>query len=324
MFKNYFYHNSIERKAGFLLLSAVFVLWILAWLWPYFVIRQPIDFDSFSQKIIDFENDIALSEAAAQAARENKWKEQQQKYKNRKNRYSKYKTATTANKEDPEEEEEDIELFDFDPNTASEAELLALGLSPNIVRNILNFRGKGAVFRQKSDLAKIYGLKEDDYIRLESFISLPDSIERRSNPGPNIESAATDPIEINTATAEDFRKLKGIGPSFAERIVKYRNALGGFVKVEQLAEVYGLPDSVFLKIQSSLRCNSATIKKININTADIETLKAHPYLRWKHAKAIVQWREENGNYKDIELLRSLMEFDDNEGTYWKIAPYLIR
>jgi competence protein ComEA len=48
-------------------------------------------------------------------------------------------------------------------------------------------------------------------------------------------------IDINTATAEELaRELVYVGPVKAQRIVEYREKIGGFVSPEQLLEVYGI------------------------------------------------------------------------------------
>ena len=45
-------------------------------------------------------------------------------------------------------------------------------------------------------------------------------------------------ISINSATKEDLMALKGIGETFADRILNYRNKLGGFVEVAQIEKLY--------------------------------------------------------------------------------------
>ena len=47
-------------------------------------------------------------------------------------------------------------------------------------------------------------------------------------------------ININTATVEELVVLKGIGPKYAERIVRYRKANGPFMKVEDIIMVKGV------------------------------------------------------------------------------------
>ena len=50
-------------------------------------------------------------------------------------------------------------------------------------------------------------------------------------------------LDINTATAEDFDALPGIGLVLAQRIVAYREELGGFQAVEELLQVNGIGDA---------------------------------------------------------------------------------
>lgn len=327
MLKSYFYHNSTERKATAFLLILIALLWGLSWAWGYFVSVEKVDFTDFKAEVQAFEGDIALSELLAAEERDAAYK---QKY--RKSYYSsdfEEDSPPYHKKKYSKDNEPKVAVvapFPFDPNIASETELLSLGLSNRTVHSIINYREKGGIYRIKADFGKIYTLEATDYARLASFLQLPDTLERRQYAASKTfeprEKAAPIIIDINKATAEDFQKLRGIGASFATRIVKYRNALGGFAKLEQIGEVYGFPDSVFLKIRPQLICSAPHIQKININTANAELLKTHPYLRWRHANAIVRYREQNGLYKSVEMLRTLMEFDDAEGTYWKVKDYL--
>jgi competence ComEA-like helix-hairpin-helix protein len=114
--------------------------------------------------------------------------------------------------------------------------------------------------------------------------------------------------------------LPGIGSKLANRIVTFRDKLGGFHSVEQVKEVYGIPDSTFKKIKLYLKCEGLGIKRININTADLETLKSHPYIKWNIANAIVSYRQQHGNYASSnDLLR--IEIITAE-VLQKLAPYL--
>ena len=87
-----------------------------------------------------------------------------------------------------------------------------------------------------------------------------------------------------------------------------------------MAETFGLPDSVYRKIQPLLVNTQTEVNKININQAPTETLKAHPYIRYALANAIVQYRKQNGNFTRVEDIKKIMMVDEN--LYRKIAPYL--
>lgn len=47
-------------------------------------------------------------------------------------------------------------------------------------------------------------------------------------------------INLNTATAEQLISLPGIGPSYTERILTWRNKHGSFTSIEQLLEIKGI------------------------------------------------------------------------------------
>ena len=53
-------------------------------------------------------------------------------------------------------------------------------------------------------------------------------------------TAATGPINLNTATLEQLDTLDGVGPAIAQRILAYRQQHGGFRSVDELAEVPGI------------------------------------------------------------------------------------
>lgn len=315
MWKTYFYHTKSERLATVFLIFLLILLTALSWSFSFWSNQQVSDKGDFEQEVEAFEADIAWVEKQAAAARQAK------KSKYKKNYYPKKQSQQQT-----EGEEIVQSFFNFNPNLASKEDFLRLGLSGRTAQSIINYREKGGEFRVKSDLAKIYTLDAEDYQQLEAYIDLPDSLSRRrpvrsADPASSLKKEQVLMLDINLATAKDFQKLRGIGPAFSKRIVKYRNALGGFVSIDQLGEVYGLPDSTFLRIRPFLQSNGQ-IQKINLNTSTAEELKSHPYLRWKHANAIVRYRNENGPFTDPEILRTFFEFDDGEGTYWKIKPYL--
>lgn len=59
-------------------------------------------------------------------------------------------------------------------------------------------------------------------------------------------------IRINTATIEDLDRLSGVGPAIAQRIIDYRNKVGGFKSIEELKLVSGIGDKMFEKIKDEI------------------------------------------------------------------------
>ncbi|HEX2628314.1 MAG TPA: helix-hairpin-helix domain-containing protein [Chitinophagaceae bacterium] len=215
-------------------------------------------------------------------------------------------------------------LFYFDPNTLDEAGWRKLGLRDKTIHTILNYVSKGGRFRKPEDLSKIYGLFKDEYARLEPYIRIEQTItENRLSP---VEPALPKQpklyamVDINTADTSAFIALPGIGSKLALRIVNFREKLGGFYRVEQVGETFGLADSVFQKIKPRLQLNPIETKKININTASIDELKQHPYIRFALAKAIIAYRDAHGEFAQKEDLKKIMLI--TEDVFRKIDPYI--
>lgn len=206
-------------------------------------------------------------------------------------------------------------LFAFDPNTIDKNTWIELGVREKTATGILNYISKGGRFRQPEDLNKIWGIDEAHkarllpYVRITPSANVPKAYADKKWPEskPYVYTPKTvEPININTADTLEWATLPGIGAGYARRIVKFRDRLGGFYDVKQIAETFGLPDSTYQKILPYLRCNPNETQKININTASEENLKLHPKIRWQLAKVIVAYRTQHGNYKDINELRNIM------------------
>ncbi len=223
-------------------------------------------------------------------------------------------------------EQSNAVLFAFDPNTASAAEWKQLGLRDKTIQTILNYRAKGGKFFKPEDMQRIYGLRPADYERLKPYVQI--ATQRKEQPSTFITTetkaerkeytAAV--IDINTADTVEWKKLKGIGSGYARRIVNFRSKLGGFISVDQVKETYGLPDSVFQQIKPQLRFDASTIQQIDLNKATVEQLKAHPYIAYAVANAIVQYRNEHGEFSSVTDIRKIGAIDAT--LFTKIAPYL--
>jgi competence ComEA-like helix-hairpin-helix protein len=178
---------------------------------------------------------------------------------------------------------------------------------------------------------RIYGIDTAHYEQLEPYILLPEKITYQQKSFPTYEKKTfpkseyekkdyTVKVDINTADTTELKKLKGIGIGYAKRIIKYREELGGFIRIEQLSEVWGLTPETFEKCLPQVIISNQNIKKININTASAEELKKHPYIFWKTANAIEKYRKANGNYKSLNDLKKIHLLD--EEIINKIKPYL--
>lgn len=118
-------------------------------------------------------------------------------------------------------------------------------------------------------------------------------------------------IELNKADTSGLKKIPGIGIGYANRIVKYRNLLGGYVSLSQLKEVYGLDDDLYERITPYITIGGG-VRKIEINTISFDDLKRHPYINYKQASIIVDLRERKGKIDSLDRLALLDEFSDHD------------
>ncbi|MBR1835537.1 MAG: helix-hairpin-helix domain-containing protein [Bacteroidales bacterium] len=128
-------------------------------------------------------------------------------------------------------------------------------------------------------------------------------------------------FELNEADSMDLVQLYNIGPTMARRILRYRAMLGGYCRLEQLKEVYGMDSARYADITPHLTVNPSLVVQLDINTASVDQLKRHPYLDYYQAKAIVRQRDVSGFYTGVADLLNI-PIIDNE-TYNLIEPYLI-
>lgn len=144
--------------------------------------------------------------------------------------------------------------------------------------------------------------------------------QRYSRGHSDYEKRLVSPIIINGADTSDLLPLPGIGNKLAARIITFRDKLGGFYCVEQIAETYGLPDSIFQRIKHSFKIQPGEVTAMDLNMVSIGQLKLHPYFRWNVANAIVQYRNQHGNFSAVEDLRKIDVVTPD--VYEKIAHYL--
>lgn len=107
-------------------------------------------------------------------------------------------------------------------------------------------------------------------------------------------------IDINIADTSDFKSLKGIGSYYAKKIINFREKLGGFYKIDQLKEVYGIDPDIIDNNIERLSIGVSSVVKLNINKLSDKELKKHPYISWQVANSIYFYRLNHGDYKTVE------------------------
>jgi len=213
---------------------------------------------------------------------------------------------------------EEKSLFSFNPNTLNDDGWLSLGLSEGKLKVLRNYQKSGGYFKEKEDLQRCYAFGDEFYNTIKEYVSIPKIDELESKSQQSI--TTTQIIELNQADSLALISIKGIGPFYAKQILKYRKQLGGFINYEQFTEIWGLEKLDVEKIKLLTTIDILLISKININTATIETLRNHPYLNYKQAKMIVNYRAQHGVFRSVKDIQKIRPISPE--IFRKIAPYL--
>jgi len=107
-------------------------------------------------------------------------------------------------------------------------------------------------------------------------------------------------LELNLCDSTEVVVVPMFGNKRAQKLVEYRENLGGFYSFEQVKEVYILQNIDIELLQKYFTLNVSLIRKIKINTATYKELVAHPYIDSYLAKLIINYREKKGNFTSME------------------------
>ncbi len=223
-----------------------------------------------------------------------------------------------------------VELFTFNPNTASDEDWTRLGITKKQLHTIRNYLNKGGSFKSPSDLKKIYGIPE---WKCEQLLPYCQILESRvadvtgnkpfisSTPAKRPLEKELQVIELNSADSIQLISLKLIGGYRAMKILNYKKRLGGFIDIKQILEIKGFTDSIFIMNPSRIQVDKSLIKKLNINTADAKQLRSHPYINsFPIANAIVNYRQAHGDFQSIDELKNVVLIKPE--MYLKLEPYI--
>ena len=150
-------------------------------------------------------------------------------------------------------------------------------------------------------------------VRTDRYPGPPPETKRPEAYLPQLKPGAT--IDLNTADTTLLKRVPGIGNSFARRIVKYRDLLGGYYVVEQLQEVYGMDRERYDAIYPYFTVGTA----VRPLTLTIDSISYHPYLSWRHKRTLRRLLEAE---QPLDWSHLMATGDFTRDDSLRLAPYM--
>lgn len=224
-------------------------------------------------------------------------------------------------------EENKPKIYPFNPNFITDYKGYTLGMSNEEIDRLLAFRNANKWVNSAEEFQLVTKVSDSLLANISPYFKFPEWV---TNPKPrrhNTLAFSTDSnpktydqkLDLNSASANQLKRVNGIGEKLSERIVNYRNRIGGFVADVQLQEVYGLSPEVIQRVLNEFTVKSGKpIVKININTATVDDLVTIKYIDYEIAHQIIEQRTLRDGFKSFDELSKVKDFPVNKSEIIKL------
>ena len=227
-----------------------------------------------------------------------------------------------------------LPIHAFDPNQLRSEDWIAMGLDEKIALRIVKYLSKGGRFDKPSDLRKMYGMdtsfcnlvERKIQIRVEKkqqvyrYDKRKDTLYAPRRFAPRV-YAPRPLLEINAASEMQLIEVRGIGPTLAARILKYRQFSHGFLRKDELRKVFGVDSAAYALIAPQILVDATLARNLNINSATLEEFSSFRAIGSKRAKAIVSFRQQHGDFSSPKDLLKTQVITDS--ILYLIEPYIL-
>lgn len=202
----------------------------------------------------------------------------------------------------------------IDPNVLTAEEWVALGCSVRQAEAVARW------CEERGGVRSVMELEECRYLPLEVLDVIAEALVFDLSDRLAEESSEPELIELNSADSATLVTVRGIGARTASDIIAYRERLGGFARVEQLADLAVMTERNYEQIITQIFVDSCKISKIDINFARPESLENHPYMTPRRLRKILKNRQLKGGWSTIEdmILDNTLTVEEAQ----RLSPYL--
>ena len=201
-------------------------------------------------------------------------------------------------------------VFPFNPNYITDYKGYTLGMSVEQIDRLHAYRATDQWVNTAEEFQRVTGVSDSMLKKMAPLFTFPEwakgSRERKATTRKN--SLSSEKLDINRATPEELQKINGVGAVLSQRIVNYRESIGGFNHEIQLNDVYGLSPEVVERISSRFTVVEPVVKKQDVNSISVISLSELPYFNYELARKVVSYRDRNGKIRSFEDLADIKGF----------------
>ncbi len=202
-------------------------------------------------------------------------------------------------------------IYPFNPNYITDYKGYTLGLSAEEIDRLLKFRAEGKWINSIVDFKNVTNVSDSVLEKISPYFKFPDWVTNPKFATGNFKDFKpqkfTGPkTDLNTATKEQLIEVSGIGEALSNRIIEYRNKLGGFSDDIQLYNVYGLDPTVVQKALERFTVKTPKLlQKINLNKASASDIATIPGINYELAKKIWEYRKLREKVSSLDDLQNV-------------------
>lgn len=207
-------------------------------------------------------------------------------------------------------------IYPFYASALTDFRAFLLGLPVSATDSLLAFTAGGGSFRSAQHFQKVGLLSDSLMQQILPYLKFPSESRKR-----DVTITATFGSDLNSVSSEELTDVYGIGPTLAERIVSYRDHLGGYAEASQLEEVYGLSAETARAVLRRHRLlNPFQPVRRDINQISLKELSRLPYMNPSLAAKVIALRTRLGRLDSLGELTKIEEVSD--GSLKRIQLYL--
>ncbi|MCF1421248.1 ComEA family DNA-binding protein [Mangrovimonas futianensis] len=212
------------------------------------------------------------------------------------------------------EENSKPKIYPFNPNYITDYKGYVLGMNNEEIDRLLKYREQNKWLNSVSEFQKVTLVSDSLLKEISPYFKFPEwtkssNNKQKTNSFSNNSNYPSEKKDLNLATVGDLQKVRGIGPTLSERIIKFRTKINGFADQVELFEVYGLSAEVIEEIGKHFTIKTPRhIDKIALNSASVNELVQIKYIDYEIAHEIIEERTLRDGFKNFNELLKIKDF----------------